>query len=57
MTVVPHPPYFSVSPTDDKTERPPFDTNEVIEAELQVVLTVTEHDLQNACKKWQKCWE
>jgi hypothetical protein len=29
----------------------------VIEAELQVVLTVTEHDLQNACKKWQKCWE
>jgi hypothetical protein len=24
MTVVPHPPYFSVSPTEDKTERPPF---------------------------------
>jgi hypothetical protein len=24
MTVVPHPPYFSVSPIEDKTERPPF---------------------------------
>jgi hypothetical protein len=24
MTVVPHPPNFSVSPNEDKTERPPF---------------------------------
>jgi hypothetical protein len=24
MTVVPHPPYFSVSPIEDKTERPRF---------------------------------
>jgi hypothetical protein len=24
MAVVPHPPYFSVSPIEDKTERPPF---------------------------------
>jgi hypothetical protein len=24
MTVVPHPRYFSVSPIQDKTERPPF---------------------------------
>jgi hypothetical protein len=24
LTVVPNPPYFSVSPTEDKTERPPF---------------------------------
>jgi hypothetical protein len=23
MTVLPHPPYFSVSPIEDKTERPP----------------------------------
>jgi hypothetical protein len=24
ITVVPHPPYFSVYPIEDKTERPPF---------------------------------
>jgi hypothetical protein len=35
-----------------------FDVIEVIEAELQVVLNLhTEHDFQNAFKKWQKCWE
>jgi hypothetical protein len=35
-----------------------FDTIEVIEAELQAVLnTLTEHDFQDAFKKWQKCWE
>jgi hypothetical protein len=35
-----------------------FDTFEVIRAELQAVLnTLTEHDFQDACKKWQKCWE
>jgi hypothetical protein len=24
MTAIPYPPYFSLSPTEDKTERPPF---------------------------------
>jgi hypothetical protein len=24
ITIVPHTPYFSVSPIEDKTERPPF---------------------------------
>jgi hypothetical protein len=37
--------YFSVSPIEDKTERPPLDTIEVIEAESQAVLnTHTEHN-------------
>jgi hypothetical protein len=35
-----------------------FDTIEVIEAETQVALnTLTEHDFQDALKKWQKRWE
>jgi hypothetical protein len=35
-----------------------FDTIEVIEAELHAVLnTLTEHDFQDAFKKWQKRWE
>jgi hypothetical protein len=35
-----------------------FDTIEVIEAESQAVLnTHTEHDIWDAFKKWQKCWE
>jgi hypothetical protein len=35
-----------------------FDTIEVIEAESQAVLnTLTEHDFQDAFKKWQKGWE
>jgi hypothetical protein len=35
-----------------------FDTVEVVEAESQAVLNVlTEHDFQNAFKKWQKRWE
>jgi hypothetical protein len=34
-----------------------FDTNEVIETELQAVLnTLTEYDFQDALKKWQH-WE
>jgi hypothetical protein len=29
----------------------------VIKAELQAVLNIlTEHDFQDAFKKWQKCW-
>jgi hypothetical protein len=35
-----------------------FDTTEVIEAESQAVLnTLTEHNFQDAFKKWQKHWE
>jgi hypothetical protein len=35
-----------------------FDTIGVISAELQTVLnTITEHDFQDAFKKWQKHWE
>jgi hypothetical protein len=35
-----------------------FDTIEVIEAETQVALnTLTEHDFQDAFKKWQKHWD
>jgi hypothetical protein len=34
-----------------------FDTNEVMEAELEAVLnTLTEHDFQAAFRKWQKPW-
>jgi hypothetical protein len=35
-----------------------FDTIEVIEAESQAMLNnLTEHNFQDAFKKWQKCWE
>jgi hypothetical protein len=35
-----------------------FDTIEVIKAELQPMLnTLTEHDFQDAFRKWQKRWE
>jgi hypothetical protein len=35
-----------------------FDTTEVFEAESQTMLnTLTEHDFQEAFKKWQKRWE
>jgi hypothetical protein len=35
-----------------------FDTTEVIKTESQAVLnTLTEQDLQDAFKKWQKHWE
>jgi hypothetical protein len=35
-----------------------LDTTDVIKAESQAVLkTLTEHDLQDAFKKWQKHWE
>jgi hypothetical protein len=41
-----------------KLEGHHFDTIDVIEAESQAVLnTFTEHDFQNAFKKWQKRWE
>jgi hypothetical protein len=35
-----------------------FDTTEVMEPESQAVLNaLTEHDFQDAFKKWQKLWE
>jgi hypothetical protein len=35
-----------------------FETIEVVEAESQAVLnTFTEHDFQDAFKKWQTSWE
>jgi hypothetical protein len=42
---------FSVSPIEDKIERPPFETIKVIMAESQVVAkALTEHDFQDAFK-------
>jgi hypothetical protein len=54
-----HPPYLSLLlRLKEKTERPSFDIIEVIEAESQAVVnTLTEHDFQDAVKKWQKRWE
>jgi hypothetical protein len=59
MTVDPHPPYFSPFPQlKVKLKDRHFDTTEVIEAEMQAVLKIpTEHDFQDAFKKWQKSWE
>jgi hypothetical protein len=59
MTVIPHPPYFSLFPRlKIKLKGCHFDTTEMIKAESQVVLnTLTEHDFQDAFKKWQKSWE
>jgi hypothetical protein len=49
-TVAPPTPLFSVSPIEDKTESRHFNTNEVMEAELLVVLnTLTEDNFQEAC--------
>jgi hypothetical protein len=48
-TIVPYPAYFSVSPTENKTEIPPFWHNQVMEAGSQAVLnSLTEHDIQGA---------
>jgi hypothetical protein len=59
MAIVFHPPYFSMFPwLKIKLKGHHFDTIEVIDAELQAVLnTLTEHDFQDAFKKWQKRWE
>jgi hypothetical protein len=67
MTVIPHPPYlpdlapcdFSLFPRSKiKLKGRHFDTIEVIEAGSQVVLNaLTEHNFQDAFKKWQKRWE
>jgi hypothetical protein len=56
MTVVPHPPYFSVSPFED-LKGLHFATIEMIEAESQAVLNaLTEHDFQMHLKKWRSIW-
>jgi hypothetical protein len=59
MTVIPHPPYFSMFPQlKIKLKGRHFDMNEVIEAECQVVLnTFTEHHFRDAFITWQKHWE
>jgi hypothetical protein len=56
MTVVPHPPYFSLFPRMKiKLKSLHFDTMEVIEAESQAVLnTLTENDFQDAFKNGRK---
>jgi hypothetical protein len=55
----PHPSYVSLFPQlKIKLKGCHFDTTEVIDAELQVVLnTLTEHGCQDAFKKRQKHWE
>jgi hypothetical protein len=41
-----------VSSNEDKTEKQPFDTTQVIEEESESVLnTITEHDFHNASKR------
>jgi hypothetical protein len=59
MTVVPHPPYFSLFPRlKIKLKGCYFDTAEVIEAEWQAALNaLTEHDFEDAFKIWQKRWK
>jgi hypothetical protein len=59
MAVVLHPPYFSPFPRLKlKLKGHHFDTIEVIDAELLAVLNaLTESDLQDAFKTWQKRWE
>jgi hypothetical protein len=56
MTVVPHPPYFSLLPRlKIKLKNRHFDTTEVIRAESQAVLnTLTEQDFQNGFKKFRR---
>jgi hypothetical protein len=59
MTVVPHPPYFSMFPLlKIKLKGRHFYAIEVIEAKSQAVLNIlTEHVFQEAFKRWQKPWE
>jgi hypothetical protein len=53
MTVVIHPPFSLFPRLKIKPKGRHFDTTEVIEAESQAVLnTLTEHNFQDAFKKW-----
>jgi hypothetical protein len=58
MTVLPHPPYFPLFlQLKIKLKVRHFDTTEVIKAESWAVQnTLTQHDFQDAFKKWQKHW-
>jgi hypothetical protein len=48
ITIIPHPPYFSLSQLKIKLKGRHFDTVEVIKAESQVVMnTLTAHDFQD----------
>jgi hypothetical protein len=53
MTAPPHPPYYSASPIEDKTERP------TILTQLRWLKQncLTEHNFQDEFKKWQKLLE
>jgi hypothetical protein len=55
----PHPSYFPLFPRlKIKLKGRHFDTDEVIEAESQVVVnTLTECSFQDAFNKWQKRWK
>jgi hypothetical protein len=59
MTILTNPPYFSLFlQLKIKLKGRHLDIIEVIEAESQAVLnTLTEHHIQDAFKKWQKCGE
>jgi hypothetical protein len=56
MAVVP---YFSLLPQCEiKLKDRHFDTSEAMEAELQAVLnSLTEHEFQDAFKRWHMGWE
>jgi hypothetical protein len=56
MTVAPHPPYFLFPRLKIKLKGRHFNTIEVIQTESQAVLNLTEHDFQDAFRKWQKRW-
>jgi hypothetical protein len=58
MTVIFTHPTFLLLQLKIKLKDHHFDPSEMIEAESQVMLnTLTEHNFQNAFKKWQKHWE
>jgi hypothetical protein len=59
ITLVHHPTYFSLFPRlKIKLKGYHFDTIEAMESESEAVLnTLTEHDFQDAFKKWQIGWE
>jgi hypothetical protein len=57
MTVVPTHPTFLFPQLKIKLKGRNFYTIEVIEAESQAVLNLTEHNFQDAFKRLQKRWE
>jgi hypothetical protein len=59
MTIIPDRSYLSLFPRlTTKLRARQFDTIEIIEAELQLVLnTLTKHNFKDSFKKWQTSWE